>query len=155
MSPRVIHIPLSGRDRRYYARELRKGEAERARLIQRLEEARIVAAEHQRMVHRLACQEWSVRQFIGGDVEPSPSIAAAIDADCIWLLVECSACGHGQRVDLTEVIWPRDKPIHTLGKVLMCARCQRDGRPKRRPNLTGLMAREPDGEPPTAAARRR
>lgn len=155
MSPRVISIPLSGGDRKHYARELKVAEKAHASLVQRVADARKVAGEYRRMLWRLECEEWSARQFIGGDLEPSPSIAAAIDADCVLLLVECRACGHGQRVDLTEVLWPREKPIHTLGKVLICKSCQSAGRPKRRPNLVGLQTREPDENPPQSAARRR
>jgi hypothetical protein len=75
MSPRIIHLPLSGRDRRHYVRELRLAEQAHRELPSRVEEA-------YRAAHRLACQEWSVRQFIGGPAEPSPRIADAIAGGC-------------------------------------------------------------------------
>ena len=59
LSPRIIHLPLSGRDRRHYVRELRAAEQTHRDLPAKVEEA-------YRAAHRLACQEWSVRQFIGG-----------------------------------------------------------------------------------------
>lgn len=145
MSPRVIHIPLSGRDRKYYTRQLKQAEATHARLTGELAVARARVA-------RLECEEWSARQFIGGDVEPSPTIAAALLAGTPLLLVECRACGHGDRIDLAEVVWPRDKPVHSLGKVLACASCKREGRARRRPNLVGLQTRDPDMLPPGAMA---
>lgn len=154
MSPRVISIPLSGGDRKFYARQLKRAEKVHEGLVRRVADARKVAREYQRMLSRLECEEWSARQFIGGDLEPSPTIAQAIDADCVLLLVECRACGHGQRVDLTEVVWPREKPIHTLGNALICVNCKREGRSKRRPNLVGLQTHEPENDPPEAAARR-
>src|SRR5258708_13830115 len=59
MSPRIIHLPLSGRDRRHYVRELRLAELAHRELPAKVEEA-------YRAAHALACHEWSVRQFIGG-----------------------------------------------------------------------------------------
>src|SRR5258705_5749076 len=64
MSPRIVRL-LSGRDRRHYVRELRLAEQAHRELPARVEEA-------YRAAHRLACEEWSVRQFIGGPAEPSP-----------------------------------------------------------------------------------
>ena len=69
MSPRIVRL-LSGRDRRHYVRELRLAEQAHRELPARVEEA-------YRAAHRLACEEWSVRQFIGGPAEPSPRIADA------------------------------------------------------------------------------
>jgi len=42
-----------------------------------------------RAAHRLACEEWSVRQFIGGPAEPSPRIVDAIAGGCELLEVRC------------------------------------------------------------------
>jgi hypothetical protein len=62
MSPRIIQLPLSGRDRRHYVRELRAAEQVHRDLPAKVEEA-------YRAAHALACHEWSVRQFIGGPAE--------------------------------------------------------------------------------------
>ena len=113
MSPRIIHLPLSGRDRRHYVRELRAAEQAHCDLPARVEEA-------YRAAHALACEEWSVRQFIGGPAEPSPRIADAIAGGCELLEVRCRRCSHESLIDLTEVVWPREKPVHTLAKVLRC-----------------------------------
>ena len=69
MSPRIVRL-LSGRDRRHYVRELRLAEQAHRELPARVEEA-------YRAAHRLACEEWSVRQFIGAPAEPSPRIPDA------------------------------------------------------------------------------
>jgi hypothetical protein len=146
MSPRIIQLPMSGRDRRHYVRELRLAEQAHARLPGRVAEAYAAA-------HRLACEEWNVRQFIGGEAEPSPSIADAISAGCELLDVRCKRCGHESLVDLTEVIWPRDKQIHTLAGKLCCKACKEEGK-KVQPNLIGLQTRNPDPpEPPVREAK--
>jgi hypothetical protein len=147
MSPRVIRLPLSGRDRRYYARELKNGERKHAELLKRIDR------EHS-VLNRLHCEEWSTRQFIGGDLEPSPTIEQAIDADCPMLIVECRTCGHGDRIDLADVVFPRDRPIHVLSRKLECRQCKREGYPKRRPNLIGLDTRPHQPSPKTMAKRR-
>jgi hypothetical protein len=117
MSPRIIHLPLSGRDRRHYVRELRLAEQAHRDLPTKVEEA-------YRAAHALACHEWSVRQFIGGPAEPSPSIADAIAGGCELLEVRCRRCSHESLIDLTEVVWPREKPVHTLANVLRCQACK-------------------------------
>jgi DNA-binding transcriptional regulator YdaS (Cro superfamily) len=144
MSPRIIQLPMSGRDRRHFVRELRLAEQAHASLPGRVAEAYAAA-------HRLACEEWNVRQFIGGDAAPSPTIAEAIAAGRELLEVRCRRCGHESLVDLTEVIWPRERGVHTLSKALRCQAC-RDERNKARPDLVALRPRDvPD---PAAPARR-
>jgi hypothetical protein len=87
-------------------RELRLAEQAHRELPSRVEEA-------YRAAHRLACHEWSVRQFIGGPAEPSPRIADAIAGGRELLEVRCQRCSHESLIDLTEVVWPREKPVHT------------------------------------------
>lgn len=148
MSPRLIQLPLSGRDRRHYVRELRIAEGAHRSLVRQIEEA-------YRLTHRLACDEWNARQFIGGPAEPSPLIAHAIAAGCELLEVRCRRCGHESLVDLAEVIWPRENQVHTLAKVLRCQRCK-DERTKPQPNLVALRPRDrPEPEPRRASARGR
>jgi hypothetical protein len=65
MSPRVIHIPLSGRDRKHYVRELKRVEQLQRELARKAEGAYAAAAEHLAMAHRYACEEWNARQFLG------------------------------------------------------------------------------------------
>ena len=49
-----------------------------ADLVKRTADAFAVADAHLDTAHRLACEEWNARQFIGGDAAPSPTIADAI-----------------------------------------------------------------------------
>jgi hypothetical protein len=135
---------MSGRDRRHYVAELRKAEEAHRSLVVQVDAA-------YRAAHRLACEEWNTRQFIGGDVEPSPAIADAIAGGCELLEVRCKRCGRERLVDLTEAIWPREKPVHTLAKVLRCRSC-RDARKRPAPDLVALRPRNPPE--PEAPARR-
>jgi hypothetical protein len=40
------------------------------------------------------------------------------------------------------VIWPRERPVHTIRRALYCARCEKGHGKKRRPDLVGLRMRE-------------
>jgi hypothetical protein len=73
MSPRIIQLPMSGRDRRHYVVELKAAQAAHPRLLAAVHEA-------WRAANLLFCEEWNVRQFIGGPAEPSPTLAQAIHA---------------------------------------------------------------------------
>jgi len=70
------------------------------------------------------------------------------------LEVQCRHCNHTDMVDLAEVVWPRSRPVHTLRRVLFCAKCRKRSERKRRPDLIGLRAR-PSNDPPTVAARKK
>lgn len=146
MSPRVIQLPMSGRDRRHYLQQLKAAEQAHLRQIAERDAA-------YRAAHRLACEEWNTRQFIGGDAAPSPMIADAIDAGCELLEARCKRCGHESLVDLAEVVWPRHNQVHTLERVLRCRSC-RDDRKRPRTDLIALRPREaPDPASPAKRAR--
>ena len=144
MSPRIIQLPMSGRDRRHYVTELRKAESAHKNLVIRTRAAFFEA-------HDLACQEWNTRQFIGGDAAPSPVLEAAILCGRELLEVRCKRCAHESFVDLTEVIWPRGKQVHTLAQVLRCQIC----RDERRKLVSDLVALHQRPEPSPAAPARR
>jgi hypothetical protein len=147
---RILHIPLSGRDRRHYAAQWRKAESAYRRLVQ--EAAAHEAADRQLAeAHRLDCEVWSTRQFLGGPDEPSPTIAQALHGGLELLEVQCPHCNHTELVDLALVIWPRERPIHTLRRALYCAECLKRSERTRRPDLIGLRVR-PSNDPPSPAA---
>ena len=75
---RILHIPLSCRDRRHYAAELRKAESEYRNLIREAEAAHKAADLALAEAHRLDCEIWSTRQFPGGPDEPSPTIVQSL-----------------------------------------------------------------------------
>ena len=97
MSPRVVQLPLSGRDRRHYVAQLRKAEDAYRRHMREAEEAHASADRALARAHQIDCDAWSTRQFIGGDLAPSPSIADAIHGDRELLEVRCKRCGHEDR----------------------------------------------------------
>lgn len=155
MSPRVIHLPLSGRDRRHYVAQLRRAEDAYRRHTREAEAAHQVADRALAEAHRLDCRAWSARQFIGGDEAPSPLIADAIHGGCELLEVQCRHCNHTEVIDLTLVTWPRSEPVHSLRRALYCRRCMAEYQKKRRPDLVGLRERpKPDPAAPARAARR-
>jgi hypothetical protein len=67
MSPRIIQMPLSGGDRKAYVRELRQVEYKHAGLVKKIEAAYGAAEDYLRLAHRLECEEWNARLFLGGD----------------------------------------------------------------------------------------
>jgi hypothetical protein len=151
MSPRVIQLPMSGRDRRHYVRELARVEQLHAQLVRQVADAFAAADAQLRVAHFRCCEEWNARQFLGGPIEPSPTIADAIHGGVEMLEVRCRRCGHSDLVDLALLIWPRDNPIHTLERALGCRPCKATGQPKTRPELVALRTRHPiEPEPPAA-----
>jgi hypothetical protein len=155
MSPRLIQMPVSGRDRRHYVRELKRVEELHRSLVRKMAAAYATAEDHLRLAHYTACEEWNARQFIGGDAEPSPQIQHAIDAGCTLLEVRCPHCRETRYVNLPEVTWPRDKQVHTLRGVLYCQPCRAASGRKSRPDLVALCMPQPTVEPPQAATQRR
>ncbi len=52
------------------------------------------------------------------------------------------------------VIWPCERPVHTLRRILYCAKCLKRSEKKRRPDLIGLQVRvELEPTSPAAAIR--
>jgi hypothetical protein len=151
---RIIYPPMSGRDRRHFSRELHKAEQEHARLADEAGDAYEAADRALAKAHRLHCLAWSARLFIGGPDQPSPSIADALHGGVELLEVQCRYCNHGDIIDLSLVVWPRDRPIHILQRALYCRRCQETYGKKRRPALTGLRVRD-DPQPSAPAKAKR
>jgi hypothetical protein len=150
---RIIHPPLSGRDRRHYARQLHAAERACERALRDAQAAHVAADLALAKAHRLDCEAWSALQFIGGLAEPSPSIAHAIHGGYELLEVRCKFCLHAELVDLVEITlvsWSRDKPVHSLRRALYCKRCMEDTGKKRRPDLVSLRERLPDPAAPAA-----
>lgn len=143
MSPRVIQLPLSGGDRKHYVRELKQAQREHPRLLDRAIDAYAQA-------HRLGCQEWNMRQFIGGSAEPSPTVGAAVDGGYTLLKIECRVCGHSRDFNLNEVVEKLAKhQVHTLAKSLKCINCN-----AHKPNLVSLRDPTPPKSPEPRSARK-
>jgi hypothetical protein len=146
--------PAQRCDRRHYGNELRKAQREYERLTREAEAAHAAADRALAEAHRLDCELWSARLFLGGPDQPSPRIADALHGGYPLLEVQCRHWNHAQIVDLAEVIWPRERPVHTIRKALYCAKCEKGHGKKRRPDLIGLRLRkEPNPTSPAAAMR--
>ena len=89
----------------------------------------------------------------------APRAGAAKAAANIPEFAVSEIAGAIRRIDLGEVIWPRDKPVHTLRRALFCEPCRAatavnfrpDGGRKFRPALIALLMPEPHAQPPVAA----
>lgn len=153
MSPRILQLPVSGRDRRHYVRELARVRGLHEALTKQAAAARGHAADLLRRANLLECEAWNARQFIGGPAQPSPTIAEAINAGCELLEVQCKRCGHTDHVDLIKVRRPRDRQIHTLQGAMDCRQCSHTSHWKPQANLVALCMRNPsDPDQPGAAA---
>lgn len=118
MSPHIIQLPLSGRDRRHYVAELRKAEDAYRRQSAAAQAAHAAADRALQEAHRLDCAAWSSLQFVGGDASPSPVRADAIHGGCELLEVHCRHCNHTDVVDLPLSIWPRGNQGRALLQAL-------------------------------------
>lgn len=133
-------MPVSGRDRRFYKREL-----DRVRQLQKEFERQAAAARAQaddlrQRQNQFECQEWNARQFIGGPAAPSPTIAEAINGGCELIEAQCRRCGRTRRIDLCVIRRPRDQPIHTLENNLTCDACGGGDSPRWRASQINLVA---------------
>ena len=145
MSPRVIHIPLSGGDRKHLQKQLASARSTHAALTQRAAEARTVgdrmlkAAEAQlQLADRLKCQAWNAIMFCGGPAVDSPTIAAAVNAGLPLLRVCCNGCSAERDVDLRTVRRPRDSQVHLIEAALFCEACTGERGRRQRAHIVRL-----------------
>jgi hypothetical protein len=158
MNAHILYMPQSGGDQRHYVNELRKAEQARDRLVREAEAALEWGDEgHHRLAfralaeaHRLDCELWSTRLFLGVPDNPSPSIADALHGGYELLEVQCRYCNHTQMVDLALVSWPRERPVHSIHSALYCGECEERHGKRSRPDLVGLRTR-PSDDPGGAA----
>ena len=79
----------------------------------------------QKHADKLACEAWNERLLqLGGPLQPSPSIRAAINGGYAFLRVECTACQQSAWIDLTKVRRPRETWIWQLEGSLACSLCR-------------------------------
>jgi hypothetical protein len=87
------------------------------------------ARKAQQRADELACEAWNDRmRLLGGPLQPSPSLRAAIAGGFPFLRVECNACHQNAWVDLTKVRRPGDTWIWQLEASLVCQHCRRGTR---------------------------
>lgn len=112
MSPRIIHLPLSGGDRKAQAKGLRhahglhdglfrKSQQRRADAERKLREFDAIIREADRM----ECEAWSALMWAGGPAMPSvgetqanPTIGMALNGGYDLLEVKCNECRSGRSI---------------------------------------------------------
>jgi len=144
--------PMSGGDRKYYAREIHKAEVTFANLLQQAAIAHAAADDARAKAYAFDCAVWNTALFIGELDYASPTIAAAIKGGFPLLEVRCEHCKHTEMIDLASVVQPRDRQVALMRSYLYCGPCQRTLGKKRRPDLIGLR---PIGDRQPAAPSRR
>src|SRR5260370_11815748 len=113
MSPRILHIPLSGGDRKAQAKGIRHAHGihnsyfKESVLIRSAAEAKIGEAD------RLECEAWNAIMWAGGPAMPSPGEAQA--EPTIRKVINggwCSPGGKSNRLDpnLLGQLRPRQRP---------------------------------------------
>ncbi|WP_146207724.1 hypothetical protein [Bradyrhizobium sp. SUTN9-2] len=144
--------PMSGGDRKHYAREIHKAEVTFAHLLEQSATAHAAADAARAKAYALDCAAWNTALFIGELDHAFPTIAAALAGGFPLLEVRCEYCKHTERIDLALVVQPRDRQVALMRSYLYCSPCQRTLGKKRRPDLVGLR---PAGDPQPAAPSRR
>ena len=97
----------------------------------------------QQVADRLCCEAWNERLMqLGGPLQPSPSLRAAISGGYAWLRVECNACRQHAWVDLREVRRPPETEIWKLEASLVCRHCRRGTRYPPRARIEMLCTHE-------------
>lgn len=143
--------PMSGGDRKHFAREIHKAETAFARLLEEAATAHAAADAVRAKAYALDCAAWNTALFIRELDHTSPTILAAIDGGFPHLEVRCEQCKHTEIIDLALVVQPRDRQVALMRNFLHCSPCQRTLGKKRRPDLMGLR---PAGDPQPAAPSR-
>jgi hypothetical protein len=163
MSPRIIHIPLSGGDRKAqakgirYAHGIHESAYRESVLIRSAAEAKIREAD------RLECEAWNAIMWAGGPAMPSPgdpqaepTIGKAINGGFDLLEAKCNRCDRVSLVPLRALRQPSETPVWKLEAALYCEPCS-EGRPysrRQRANILGLTYVRPDPEIGKAAAKK-
>ncbi|GLH79739.1 hypothetical protein SSBR45G_46480 [Bradyrhizobium sp. SSBR45G] len=137
MAPKHHPTPLSGGDRKAFAKELGRARAMTTILAEQAAEARAQGEALIRKADRLLCESWNERMWAnGGPVDPSPAIDQAVNGGYPRLEIECSRCKARRDVDLAALRRPPTTFIHDLAGRLRCSRC---AKANRRPQATLLQ----------------
>ena len=137
MAPKYHPTPLSGGIRKALKKELVKSRAMAGILAEQSEQKRRVGEALIREADNLACQSWNEKMWSdGGPIDPSPTVARAINGGYPWLEIECSRCKTPSDVDLAAMKHPPTTFVHDLASRLRCRKCAKAGR---RPSATLLQ----------------
>ena len=83
------------------------------------------AGKAQEHADKLACEAWNERlRQLGGPLQPSPSLRAALNGGYRFLRLQCSACLQNAWLDLAKVRRPPETWIWALEGSLACQHCR-------------------------------
>lgn len=163
MSPRIIHIPPSGGDRKAQAKGIRhapglhNSQYRASLLIRSTAEAKIREAD------RLECEAWNAIMWAGGPAMPSPgdpqaepTIGKALNGGFDLLEAKCNRCDRVSLVLLRALKQPQDTPVWKLEAALYCEPCSENRHYSRRQraHILGLTYARPDTEPNKARSKK-
>jgi hypothetical protein len=164
MSPRIIHIPLSGGDRKAQAKGIRYAHGIHETYFRESVLIRSAAEAKIREADRLECEAWNAIMWTGGPAMPSPgdpqaepTIGKAINGGYDLLEAKCNRCDRVSLVPLRALKQPLDTPVWKLEAALYCDPCS-EGRHcsrRQRAHILGLTYARPDPETGRASARPR
>jgi hypothetical protein len=138
MSPRIIHMPLSGGDRKAQAKAQRDARFIAREFFRQSVVARSIGELKIREADRLFCDAWTNVVFWGGVARESPTIGQAINGGRPLLWAKCRRCGRESDVDLREVRRKPQTPVHLLEDKLFCDPCSTGRKFRIRSHLLGL-----------------
>jgi hypothetical protein len=156
VSPRIIHIPLSGGDRKAQAKGLRQAHGLSESYFRQSQVIRSAAEEKLREADKLECEAWNAIMWAGGPAMPSPgepqanpTIGKAINGGYDQLEAQCKRCSRFSLVPLRALNRSPDTPIWTLEAALFCEPCSKGRHYSRRQraHIVGLTYAKPDHEP--------
>lgn len=149
--PRVIHIPLSGGDRKAQAKQIRWAHGLHNQLMKQSAAARREAELKTREADALECQAWNTIMDCGGPAVPSPTIEQALNAGYDFVIAGCNSCNRTNKADLKRVRRPPGTFLHTLEPSLFCEPCSQGRRYKVRAYIIGVCAGDPNQPKPLEA----
>lgn len=161
--------PLSGRDRRHFAREAARAGSAYDEMMRAADVKRAEAARALKAADLIECEAWSGALRFGLDIDgASPTLAQAINAECTNLTVQCKQCREYRSVDLTKLRMRPSTRLASIEPSLSCIPCRkqnetdtaRDGKHRWKPravivdiSLPNSPRPEPDPEPQAPAAK--
>ena len=147
MSPRIIHMPLSGGDRKAQAKARREARGIAQVFWEKQVQARAEAEELYRRADQYFCDAWTSLVFWGEPTRNSPTIAQAINGGRPLLWAKCRKCAKEPVIDLRSVKRRLDTHVHLLESVLFCEECSRGKKFRQRADILGLKSDEPPADP--------
>lgn len=143
MSPRSVQTPLSGRDRRHFAKHMDVARKTYAAKIRQSESARRFAVAKELEANWALCEAWNAALFMGGPAQPSPTIAQALSVGCDLLKVECNRCGRSQSVQVAAIRRRPETFLWQLEASFGCEECRKTLKYKPRAIIMELGMSDP------------